>query len=243
MTATGPRLRSTGHAGGGAGRWAAYVALAATDTWLAGRPRTRSTLAARFLTKPTLVPALALAAPPPTPAAALALAGSWAGDVALLSERPAAFRAGIGAFALAHAGYAAALAPHVDVRRLRSPAVRGLLAATALLAPVMGTAARRVDPSLGAPVAAYALCVASTAAATRAVTVEQPLPARRALAAGGTAFLVSDTVLGVRALVLATRTDPLDAPPRGGGLERTVMATYTLAQGLLAAGLRGLRPR
>lgn len=215
----------------------AYAGLSVADTFLAGRPQTGWVRAARVVTKPALMPALAAAAPPSSPALAVATAGSWKGDVALMLDGPRAYRWGIVSFAAAHAGYVAALVPVVDTERLRrSRRVRLVVGSTAVLAPVMALAARRVDPRLGLPVAAYTAFVSATGALTQVVTEDQPRDARLLLAAGGATFLLSDTTLGTRDLLLAGRPD---AETRG--LERVVMATYTLAQLLLAEGFRRLR--
>ena len=174
--------------------------------------------------------------PPRSPAVAVGLAGSWAGDVALMVDGPRAFRAGVASFAVAHGGYVAALAPHVSRERmLASRRVRLMAGSTLASAPLMGLAAHRVDPRLGVPVTAYTLTVASMAAVTQAVGSDPAT--RRLLAVGGAVFLASDTVLGTRDLVLAGRPD---ASTRW--MERVVMATYTLAQALLAVGFRRLVP-
>ncbi|HST66143.1 MAG TPA: lysoplasmalogenase family protein, partial [Mycobacteriales bacterium] len=94
--------------GGMAGRVAGGVAatVAVADAVLAGSGRRR----ARWLTKPALVPAIALATGVrPSGPAAVALAGSWAGDVALLSRSEAGLLGGIGGFAIAHAAYLKAI--------------------------------------------------------------------------------------------------------------------------------------
>ena len=215
---------------------AAYAALAVADTWLAGRLPSPGVRAARAVTKTALVPTLAAAVPPRSPAVAVGLAGSWAGDVALMVDGPRAFRAGVASFAVAHGGYVAALAPHVSRERMLASRRGRLMAGSTLAsAPLMGLAAHRVDPRLGVPVTAYTLTVASMAAVTQAVGSDPAT--RRLLAVGGAVFLASDTVLGTRDLVLAGRPD---ASTRW--MERVVMATYTLAQALLAVGFRRLVP-
>ena len=211
-----------------------YAALAVADTWLAGLAPTPGVRLARAVTKTALMPVLAAAVPPRSPAVAVGLAGSWAGDVALMVDGPSAFRAGVASFAVAHGGYVAALAPHGSRDRLRaSRRVRLMAGSTLASAPLMGLAAHRVDPRLGVPVTAYTLTVASMAAVTQAVDADPT--SRRLLAAGGAVFLASDTVLGTRDLVLAGRPD---ASTRW--MERVVMATYTLAQVLLGLGFRRL---
>ncbi|MBF4161397.1 lysoplasmalogenase [Nocardioides acrostichi] len=212
---------------------AAYVAVAAADTWLAGRTPTTPVRTARWVTKPALMPLLALARPPRSTGAAVALAGSWAGDVALLAHdarpMPSLYRAGVGSFAVAHAGYLAAMSPQVSRERLGSRLVRGLALAGVVGGPAMGLSAARVDRGLGVAVAAYSLCVSGTAALGAATAG----PGARWLAVGGATFLASDATLGTRDLLLAGR-------PAAGTrwMERIVMATYTAAQAMLAQGLR-----
>jgi len=221
----------------GSTRLAAYAGLATVDTWLAGRTQTRRTRVARALTKPALMPALAAAVPPASAGVGVGLVGSWQGDVALLADGPRAFRWGIASFAAAHLGYVTTLAGVVDRDRLRtSRRVRGLVLSTAATAPVMGLAARRIDPSLALPVTAYTALVSATGVLTQVVAADQPRDARLLLAAGGLTFLVSDTTLGTRDLLLADCPDARTRP-----LERAVMATYTLAQLLLLEGFRRLR--
>lgn len=215
---------------------AAYAGLAAVDTYLAGRAQVGWVRAARVVTKPALMPALAVAVPPAGPALTVAAVGSWQGDVALMVDDPRAYRWGIASFAAAHAGYVAALVPVLDRERLRrSRRMRVVVGSTLALAPVVGVAAHRVDARLAVPVTVYTAFVSATAALTQAVADDQPRAARALLAAGGATFLLSDTTLGTRDLLLAGRPD---AETRG--LERVVMATYTLAQLLLAEGFRRL---
>jgi len=216
---------------------AAYVALAATDTVLAGR----TDLAARrsrFLVKPLLMPALAVAFhegtrgshDPVVRRTAAAQAFSWGGDVALLGRGEKAFLAGVGSFFAAHVAYVAGFAA------ARPPAAAGLapagLKAAAALwlaaGPAMSWAAGRRSPRLAAPVAAYAGVLATMFGASTALDPALPRRARATVRAGTTLFLVSDTLLGVQDFLL---TEPHP------GLERAVMATYTAGQGLIAWGV------
>ena len=158
----------------------------------------------------------------------IALAAGWAGDVALLSDGQRAFLAGLGSFAVGHAAYV------VGLRHLRAPGPavaatgpRLALLGGLALGPLLAQAAGRRDPGLRAPVAAYAALLAGTAASATHLDTAVPREARLLLGAGAWLFLVSDSVLGLRAFVL---TGP--AP----WAERTVMATYTLAQALLVEG-------
>ncbi len=212
-----------------------YAATAVADTWLAGRPEAWAARARRA-TKPALMPLLAIRlreapATPQTPLhtpSAIALAAGWAGDVALLSDGQRAFLAGLGSFAVGHAAYV------VGLRHLRAPGPavaatgpRMALLGGLALGPLLAQAAGRRDPGLRAPVAAYAALLAGTAASATHLDTAVPREARLLLGAGAWLFLVSDSVLGLRAFVL---TGP--AP----WAERTVMATYTLAQALLVEG-------
>lgn len=219
---------------------AGYVGLAALDTWLAGRPG-RSARAARFVTKPALMPVLAsarLAAGREHPATAplrtttlVAQAFSWGGDVALLGRSETMFRAGVASFALAHASYVAGFwrqrtsAPVGEDRR-----VRAIGAVTVASAPVMAVAAARREPRLGVPVAGYSLMLGTMAASAQQLGPQIPAGARRLTAAGALLFMTSDTLLGVRKFVLSD-------PPHA--LESAVMATYTAAQLLLSEGSKG----
>src|SRR5688572_10192198 len=85
----------------------AYALTAIADSIAAA---VRGTTAVRKVTKTALMPALAVASPPRDPGMAIGLAGSWAGDVALLGESDRAFRTGLVSFLVAHLGYTAALA-------------------------------------------------------------------------------------------------------------------------------------
>lgn len=72
--------------------------------------------------------------------------------------------------------------------------------------------------------AAYAALLAAAVGTATHLDDAVPVAAQRLLGAGAWMFLLSDTLLGVRTFVL---DDPTS------GLERAVMATYTLAQALL----------
>ena len=145
---------------------------------------------------------------------------SWAGDVALMKPGDAAFGAGLGSFLAAHFCYLAAF------RARRAEAVAGSGAAVggwplkavylvawlvlnALLLPKAG--------KLRVPVFVYGTALAAMAVA--AADTGSP-----ALAAGGAAFLVSDSVLALN------RFGAAEIPAAGA----IVMLTYTAAQGLIA---------
>lgn len=188
----------------------AYVALAAVDTALAAAGRHR----ARLVTKPLLMPALAVGRDRPTQTA-LALSG--AGDVALLGRSRHAFGAGLGCFLGAHLAWIAALRERPGGGRVaRAPALALPYAAAwlALHAVLWG----RTGPDRW-PVVVYS-AVLTTAALTALDSDDG------AAAAGGVLFLASDALLALE------RFAGVHLP----GHEGWVMASYTAAQALLASG-------
>jgi uncharacterized membrane protein YhhN len=211
---------------------AAYAGLAVVDTIAAGRPDSRRL---RWITKPLLMPALAVAALPAAEATVLsrgttvAQALSWGGDVALLGTGERAFLGGVGSFFGAHVAYVAAFLsvrdPAPDLSDLRVPLALWLGAA-----PVMGVAAGRHDPALRAPVAAYATILSAMFASSRVLGPSLPVGARRRVQAGTALFVVSDFVLATQKFLLREPRPALDS---------FVMATYTAGQGLIAAGVAG----
>jgi uncharacterized membrane protein YhhN len=207
---------------------AGYVALAAADAALAGRPGV-SARRLRFLTKPALMPLLAAASRRKAPAGITAAqALSWGGDVALLGHSERAFLAGLGSFFGAHVAYVAVLAPRGQ--RVTAPPSTGVKAALALwltTTPVMSLAARRKDRQLAIPVAAYSRVLAAMFAAAARLDPSLSRDGRRAVQTGAALFLLSDTILGLQEFVLGRKVP---------ALETAVMATYTAGQGLIAAG-------
>jgi uncharacterized membrane protein YhhN len=185
-----------------------FVALAAADTVLAGAGRDRQ----RWLTKPLLMPVL-MAASDRRSRPALALGG--AGDVALLGSGDAAFTAGLAAFLAGHVAWILALRQRPGGGRLRSrPAL-----AVPYLAAFAGLNAY-LWPRTGkdrVPVLAY-----STALLAMALTAVDS--GSRRTAAGGTLFLLSDTLLALE------KFGGIRSPAHEG----LVMASYTTAQALLA---------
>jgi len=97
--------------------------------------------------------------------------------------------------------------------------------------PAMTYAARRQDPALAAPVAVYATALATMLATASRLDPALEAGARRTVQAGAALFLVSDTLLGLRQFVVRG-----DVPL----LEAAAMVTYTVGQGLIAAGVRRL---
>lgn len=211
-----------------------YVALAAIDTWLSGaEPRLKR---ARAITKPLLMPTLAASVitnpdaqdSPLLRSTLAAQAAGWGGDIGLLGEGTVPFLAGTSSFGAGHLAY---IAGFRGVRR-DSPLTdagltRGLLASGGMVGPALGVAAARKDARLGPAVTAYAGLLSTMAAHANHLSPAQPRLARQLTAAGALTFLASDSILGVRKFVMKT------PPP---WMERTVMATYTTAQLLLAEG-------
>src|SRR4051794_39298171 len=212
---------------------AGYVALAVADSTLAGLPGARAKRLRR-LTKPALMPMLVAATPSPRRGVTAAQLLSWAGDVALLGTSEKAFLGGLGSFLGAHVAYGASFVPR-DANGARAQRLsrgqRRALAATAVLSvmavPAMTVAARRSNPGLEAPVAAYGTALLGMVASALALDPAFPRQARYETQLGAALFLVSDSLLGVRTFVLHRDVPALDV---------AVMATYTAGQGLIAAG-------
>ena len=196
------------------------------------------------MTKPAVVPAVALAARSgggsPSRTLDVALAGSWAGDVALLSRSEAGLLGGVGGFAAAHLAYlaeirrfaaATAAAAHGPVgagRRERAvlAAYGGVFAAAAaVLWRRLDTPAER---RLRGPVLGYAALVTGH---RRGRDPGRAAP-RRAGRPG--ARRRRHDLRGVRR---AGGAEPLRPAAPSRAVEAAVMVTYAAAQGLLAAAL------
>jgi uncharacterized membrane protein YhhN len=215
---------------------AAYLGLAAVDSWLAGSSSARAHRVRR-VTKPLLMPTLAasLATDPRarrSPLRSGTLAAQvfgWGGDVALLRQGTEAFAVGAGSFGVGHVAYIAGFRRHRDTsRRLRDePTARAAAGLFVLGGPAMALAAARKEPALGPAVLGYTAILSTMLA--HAGHLESALPARARLltAVGAATFAASDSVLGIKKFWWA------DPPPR---LESVVMATYTLGQLLLSKG-------
>jgi uncharacterized membrane protein YhhN len=188
----------------------AYAALALADTVLAATGRDR----ARRATKPLLMPVLSLQRDAAT---RRALAAGGLGDVALLGSGHAAFTAGLGSFLLGHAAWVKALRDRPGggvVRRRPVLAVPYALVLAGFNAYLWNrTGKDRV------PVLVYSAALTATALA--ALDSGDP---RAAL--GGALFLGSDGLLALE------RFADVHLPAHEG----LVMASYTAAQALLAAG-------
>lgn len=194
----------------------AYAVAAVVDSIAA---TTRRAKAVRVVSKTALMPALAVASPPRDPGMAVGLAGSWAGDVALLGDSDRAFRTGLFSFLVAHIGYTAALSQRSQPGSRK--AVVPIVAASAAGAAVFARAAG----SLGRPVGLYALTLGTMVAAA---STARGTGARRVFA-GAALFAVSDALLGASRFVLRGRA----AKVASAG----VMPTYAAAQWLLHTGI------
>lgn len=188
---------------------AAYLALAAADTFLAATGREKQ----RRATKPLLMPTLQLGKSKPTKRA---LGLGTAGDVALMSHSEAAFTAGLGSFLAGHVAWMTAIRQRGEGGLLR----RKPLAATPYLAAFAGLNAY-LWPRTGkdrVPVLVYSAALLGTAL----VALDS---GRAKTAAGGALFMASDTLLALEKFA------GVQLPAHEG----LVMATYTSAQALLAA--------
>lgn len=223
-----------------------YLVVAAADVALTAFARDgRRRL--RWLTKPMLMPTLAWwmrshrgrHRPVMLRRTWAALGLSTAGDVALLRKDDTGFLAGLGAFLGAHVGYIAAFGSALPSSKVDSgvrpvwPAVALWVSATVVLAPRSG--------AMRAPVLLYTTAIASMLG-TALLAHDLPDSARRRILAGASCFVVSDGLIGVdRFLLAASHTE---GSSREDMVEAAVMASYTLAQWLIADGVvRATRDR
>ncbi|MGW6912465.1 lysoplasmalogenase [Kitasatospora sp. NPDC054939] len=153
-----------------------------------------------------------------------ALLLSTGGDVLLQLGRDAAFLAGMGSFAAAHVCYVTMFVRHGALTDRR----RALLVAAAY-ATAWAAMIGQLWPDLGdlqVPVAGYSLLLTATAVTSTGLGWRTGL--------GGALFLLSDTLI-------ATKLAKWQELP---GHQFWIMATYILAQYLLATGtLRAVRER
>lgn len=218
-----------------------YLGLSAVDSYLAGRKgRARR---ARFVTKPLLMPALAIATPAESEGrngtlvrgVQAAQLFSWGGDLALLGSSKRSFLAGVGSFFVAHAFYIGAFATARDDRAsVTAPGPKAAAATWVAAAPLMAIAAGRKDPGLRVPIAAYASILTAMFATSTVLDRSMSSRARQSILAGTTLFLLSDSLLGIQKFL---RDEPSPA------LESAVMATYTAGQWLIAEGAAAAAPR
>ncbi|MED7949532.1 lysoplasmalogenase [Streptomyces sp. BE303] len=210
----GGRLRSaTGLLTGYATTSAAHLGAILADTQVL-----------RHATKPALMPLLAAHSAVAAAAAGReaprlltpALLLSAGGDVLLQLGNDTAFLAGMGSFAAAHVCYVTMFVGQGALTERR----RALLVAAAYAA-AWATMVSRLWPDLGdlrVPVAGYSLLLASTAVTSAGLGLRTGL--------GGALFLLSDTLI-------ATKLAKWRELP---GHQFWIMATYVLAQYLLASG-------
>jgi len=218
-------------------RWTgAAAAVAVVDSVLAAAPRRFRR--ARLVTKPALLPAIAVAARAhgrrPSRPLAVALGASWVGDVALLSRSEPALLGGVAGFAVAHVGYLA------EIRRrfpgpTPQPAGAAVAAGAGAVLAGAGTVLWRqlAGDSRRVPVLGYAALVTAMGATAVRAGLRTPGPPGRALAAGGVLFVVSDGL--VATALFGSRRRP--------AVEAAVMATYAAAQALLTTALTDHSPR
>ena len=212
-----------------------YLTLAATDTYLAGREG-NAARRARYVTKPLLMPALAVSTQLATEDTdGVAVRGvqaaqlfSWGGDLALMGKSERSFLAGVGSFLAAHLAYIASFASARDPQAgFTDPGPKAAAATWAATAPVMAFAAGRKDPTLRLPIAAYAGILSTMFATSTTLRHSIPRSARRRILAGTSLFLLSDSLLGVQEFLRKERSP---------ALESAVMGTYTAGQWLIADG-------
>ncbi|WP_188136323.1 lysoplasmalogenase [Lentzea indica] len=200
----------------------AYAVAAVVDSIAA---TVRGTNALRKVTKTALMPALAVASPPRDPGMAVGLAGSWAGDVALLGDSDRAFRTGLFSFLVAHVGYTAALA------RRSSPGARKAVVPIVAASTAGAFAFSRAAGPMGRPVGLYALTLGTMVAAASTVRGT----GSRRVVGGAALFAVSDALLGASRFVLKGRWARIASAG--------VMPTYAAAQWLIHTGFeQGERP-
>jgi uncharacterized membrane protein YhhN len=183
--------------------------------------------------KPLLMPALAarhvMGTDEPSRAVLTADALSWVGDIALMGSGRRWFLTGVGSFFGAHFAYIATYRDRSSMPLLGTRGRRRFLGGAAALAGGMALAARRQDPTLAAPVAAYGLTLAVMVASAAAVDDGR---GRDLLLPGAGLFLVSDALIGVQQFV---------AGEDSRALEAAVLGTYAVAQALITEGLTRTR--
>lgn len=205
--------------------FAPYLVVAAAHLVILHTGPGWAVTATKALLMPLLVLAVVIVARPLADATArwlvLAIALSWAGDVALSFPGTVGFVVGLGCFLGAHVVYIAVFLRMPRARRLPPAWTLVYVAWYAVFLALLG-------PHTGAllvPVALYGLVLAAMAATS---AWHGPL-----VATGGALFVLSDSVLG-----LGRFLPGYDFPLH----DLVVMSSYLAAQGLIAAGvLRTLR--
>jgi uncharacterized membrane protein YhhN len=161
------------------------------------------------------------------------LALCLAGDVFLMlpGERTEWFGAGLGAFLLGHVCFLVGLA-EAGAPLATAAVVFAIVAAAAALPgrAVVRGAIGHAGPAIALPLVVYMVALAGMAAAAWSLALHRAPPGPAFLAAGGTLFVVSDTVLALDRFVRRL--------PRA---DVAVHITYHLAVGALVVGLAGTR--
>jgi len=203
------------------------AALAAADWWAAARTAPRLEWWTKLLTMVALLATvLAAGALDDAPGRWLvvALAFGLVGDFALLGETERRFLGGVAAFFAGHLAYLVAFATlGLDPEDWWWVVVPLVLVVAVATRHVVPAALRVVGARLAVPLAAYTLVIGT-------MTVVAFLTGDPVLAVGATLFMLSDSLI---ALDLARHDFN-----RARGVDGvTIMVTYHLSQGLLAAGV------
>lgn len=154
----------------------------------------------------------------------VALALGLVGDVLLMLPSEALFPIGLGLFLVGHLAYLWAMTDGVRLFARLQPAIYLALIVALLLATLL----RAVEPTLRGPVALYMIVLATMAAQARVRALVQPTDAGARLAAtGAMLFMVSDALMGVERFVAPF---PLASV--------AILATYWGAQWSLASSVQ-----
>lgn len=209
-----------------------FVALGATHV-VSGLIRQPIARRINRITKPLLMPTLAVSSKGAAPGVRVALTASTVGDSALMWDTPTGILGGIIGFGAAHTAYLGELvslgrgAGSRTTGAVGAAAVTVVAAAAAVLRRTLTSSEQR---GLLVPAIGYAgMCATMGAAAFRAGIV---IGGRRgrALKVGGVLFVISDS------LVAAGLFGPLHWH-RFGLLSAAIMVTYLAAQACLVTGL------
>ncbi|MBI3792274.1 MAG: lysoplasmalogenase [Gemmatimonadetes bacterium] len=147
------------------------------------------------------------------------------GDILLMIPDERLFPLGLGSFLVGHLAYLWAMTDGVAFLARKQPVV----VIGALLALLLGTLLRAVEPGLRGPVALYMIVLGTMAMQARVRVMVAPDAGARLAAIGATLFMVSDTLLGVERFVMPF---PLATV--------AILATYWGAQWCLARSVEGV---
>ncbi len=216
-----------------------YLALSVVDTAVAGLGARGTRRATKSLLMPVLAHGFAASTRgsrlPVRRATLAAQLLSGCGDVALLGRGDRLFLTGLGSFLAAHGAYTAGFATLRSRGPLDRAAARGTRLAAAsflVVGPTLAHAAGQRSPGLRVPVMGYGAALCAMVATASQVGPPAGTAARRRITVGTALFLISDGLLGTREFLL-----PEGAAGARRVLDVGVMATYTAAQGLIAAGV------